>query len=89
MISANHMYRYLFCRSKKTATIDNVDYNTKLVIRPVCREDTGEYVITATNSSGKDSVAINVIVMDKPSPPQGPLLVSLSLCQNLLSPMYQ
>ncbi|CAH1969101.1 unnamed protein product [Acanthoscelides obtectus] len=57
-------------------TIDNVDYNTKIAIRPVNRDDTGEYKVTASNSSGKDTHIINVTVTDKPTPPQGPLQVS-------------
>lgn len=65
-------------KSGKTITIDNVDYNTKLVIRPVKREDSGEYTIIATNSSGKDSVTVNVTVTDKPSKPEGPLQVRSS-----------
>lgn len=56
--------------------MDNIDYNTKLVIRPARREDSGEFTVTATNSSGKDMVAINVVVTDKPSAPEGPLEVS-------------
>lgn len=60
----------------KTITIDNVDYNSKLVIRPASRADSGEYTIIAKNSSGKDSVTVNVLVTDKPTPPQGPLEVS-------------
>lgn len=64
-------------RSGKNVTIDSQDYNTKLVIRPVKRGDSGEYTITATNSSGKDSVTVNVTVTDKPGPPEGPLQVRL------------
>lgn len=45
-------------------------------MRSVQRGDTGEYTITATNSSGKDSATVNVIVTDKPSPPEGPLQVN-------------
>lgn len=56
--------------------IDNVEYNTKIVIRPVKREDSGEYTVTASNSSGRDSHTINVTVTDKPSAPEGPLQVS-------------
>lgn len=62
-------------KSGKTVNIDNVDYNTKLVIRPVKREDSGEYTVIATNSSGKDSVTVTVTVTDKPTPPEGPLQV--------------
>lgn len=56
--------------------LENVDYNTKLIIRNVKRGDSGNYVVTATNSSGKDSVTIQVTVIDVPSPPEGPLEVS-------------
>ncbi|KAL0267677.1 UNVERIFIED_CONTAM: hypothetical protein PYX00_009872 [Menopon gallinae] len=63
-------------KNSKTVTIDNVDYNTKLVIRPVKREDSGDYTITATNSSGRDSVTFNLTVTDKPGKPEGPLQVS-------------
>lgn len=62
-------------KSGRTVSIDNSDYNTKLVIRPVKREDSGEYTVTATNSSGKDSVTVMVTVTDKPSAPEGPLQV--------------
>jgi len=66
-------------RSGKNVSVDNVDYNTKLVIRPVKREDSGEYTITAKNSSGTDSVTVNVTVTDKPGPPEGPLQVSIMI----------
>ncbi|XP_073811656.1 projectin protein bent isoform X33 [Musca autumnalis] len=68
-------WRYSNCplQSGKTVTIESPDYFTKLVIRPAQREDSGEYVVTATNSSGKDTVKINVTVTDKPSAPTGPL----------------
>ena len=62
--------------SNKHVNINNVDYNSKLVIRESVREDSGEYTITAVNSSGKDSVTVNVIVMDKPMPPEGPIVAS-------------
>ena len=62
-------------RSGRNVTVDGADYNTKLVIRPVKRGDSGEYTVTATNSSGKDSVTVNVTVTDKPGPPEGPLQV--------------
>lgn len=37
------------------------------------RDDSGFYTVTATNEHGKDSADIEVIVVDKPGPPQGPL----------------
>lgn len=39
------------------------------------RGNTGQYTVTAVNSSGKDTAIINVVVTDKPTPPVGPLLV--------------
>ena len=65
----------MYFRSGKRVQIDNVDYNTKLVMRPVQRGDSGEFTITASNSSGRDSVTVTVTVTDKPSKPQGPLQV--------------
>lgn len=60
----------------KTIIIENPPYSTKLIIRPVARGNSGEYVVTATNTSGKDSVVINVIVTDKPTAPEGPIEIS-------------
>lgn len=63
-------------RPSKAVTIDSPDYFTKLTVRPVRRDDTGEYTVNAVNSSGKDTVTINVIVTDKPTKPEGPLQVN-------------
>lgn len=60
----------------KTVTLENPPYSTKLIIRPVARANSGEYVVTATNTSGKDSVTIDVVVTDKPTAPEGPLEIS-------------
>lgn len=62
--------------SDRHVNINNVDYNSKLVIRDALRSDTGEYIISATNSSGKDQVTVHVTVTDKPSAPEGPVKVS-------------
>lgn len=62
--------------SNRHVSITSVDYNSKLVIRDTVRGDTGEYVITATNSSGKDKVTVRVTITDKPSKPEGPIKVS-------------
>lgn len=64
-----------FYRSEPHVNIEAVDYYTKLVIRPVSRANSGQYTVTAVNSSGKDTAVINVIVTDKPTPPVGPLQV--------------
>ena len=65
-----------FHRPTKHLNIDNKEYNTKFVMRHAKREDSGEYTITAQNSSGKDTVTVNVTVTDKPGKPEGPLKVS-------------
>ncbi|XP_015183294.1 PREDICTED: twitchin isoform X5 [Polistes dominula] len=62
--------------SDKKVQIDNSDYSTKFSIRPVSRDDSGDYTVTASNSSGRDSVTVQVTVTDKPSPPEGPLQVT-------------
>uniref|UniRef100_A0A1A9V0P1 Twitchin n=1 Tax=Glossina austeni TaxID=7395 RepID=A0A1A9V0P1_GLOAU len=71
-------WRFSNCplQTGKNITIDSIDYYTKLIIRPTERGDSGDYTITATNSSGKDSVQIKVTVTDKPSAPKGPLQIS-------------
>ncbi|XP_013785867.1 twitchin-like, partial [Limulus polyphemus] len=56
--------------------IENVDYNSKLTVRRTTRADCGEYTILAVNSSGKDSAVVKVTIVDKPTPPEGPLEVS-------------
>lgn len=71
-------YQNMPLRPSKAVTIDSPDYFTKLAIRPVRRDDSGEYTVTAVNSSGKDTVTINVIVTDKPSKPEGPMQVLTS-----------
>ncbi|XP_054161595.1 twitchin-like isoform X2 [Oppia nitens] len=56
--------------------IDNEEYNTKLSTRNATRADSGKYLITATNSQGKDQASVNVLVVDVPTPPEGPLDIS-------------
>ena len=53
--------------------IETEDYNTKLTARNATRGDSGVYTITAINSSGRDTVTVQVTVTDKPTPPEGPL----------------
>lgn len=44
--------------------------------RSAKRSDTGNYTIQLTNSAGSDTGTCKVLVVDKPSPPLGPLDVS-------------
>uniref|UniRef100_A0A915DDF3 Twitchin n=1 Tax=Ditylenchus dipsaci TaxID=166011 RepID=A0A915DDF3_9BILA len=57
--------------------ITNEDYKTNFALRNATREHAGKYLLTATNDSGVDSHAVEVIVLGKPSAPGGnPLEVS-------------
>ncbi|KAK0400071.1 hypothetical protein QR680_003339 [Steinernema hermaphroditum] len=56
--------------------LDNQDYRTKLQIRGTEREDSGTYTIRAVNCNGEDVATVKVNVIDKPSAPEGPLVVS-------------
>lgn len=47
--------------------------STKLHISSTVRPDSGKYTITASNDFGSDKADIEVIVVDKPGPPEGPL----------------
>ncbi|GAU87381.1 hypothetical protein RvY_00244-2 [Ramazzottius varieornatus] len=62
-------------RSDSRVKIDNKDYNTHLVIKSSKRGDTGKYVLTATNDSGTDSAEVEVVVLDAPAAPEGPLKI--------------
>ncbi len=39
------------------------------------RSDQGSYTVIAKNCVGKDMVTVNLKVLDKPGPPEGPLKV--------------
>ncbi|KAJ9595175.1 hypothetical protein L9F63_013533, partial [Diploptera punctata] len=61
-------------RGKPLTTIDKYERNTVLTVRRVTRADSGKYKLILTNGSGTcDSVA-DVVVLDKPSSPLGPLV---------------
>lgn len=60
--------------SAERITIEKLERNSILTVRKAVRADSGKYKIILTNSSGTvDSVA-DVIVLDKPTPPKGPLV---------------
>lgn len=56
--------------------IENEDYNTKLSIVDSERRHTGVYKLKAENVNGVDEAEVEVIILDKPSKPEGPLEVS-------------
>jgi predicted phage tail protein len=59
--------------SSRHVEVINVEYNTKLIVRPLTRDDRGEYEIVAVNSSGRDQATVTVNITDKPGAPEGPL----------------
>ena len=63
--------------SKDHLTVDCAKPNvTKLSVILCSRKDTGTYVIKADNSSGHDEASVEVVVLDKPGKPEGPLKIS-------------
>lgn len=61
-------------RSGGRLKIDNPDYATHFHMRNSDRSDSGLYKIHAENVNGEDNATVEVIVMDKPGPPEGPLV---------------
>lgn len=56
-------------------TIDKYEKNTIITVRRCTRADSGKYRLVLTNSSGTCEGIAEVIVLDKPTPPKGPLKV--------------
>ena len=56
--------------------IDDVPYNSKYTNDKAERKDTAVYTVTAVNKYGQDTAEIEVVVVSKPSKPEGPLEVS-------------
>lgn len=56
-------------------TIDRYERNTIITVRRCVRGDSGKYRLVLTNSSGTCEGSAEVIVLDKPKPPKGPLKV--------------
>lgn len=55
-------------------TIERPERNTILTVRKGVRADSGKYKLILTNSSGTIESIGDVVVLDKPSPPKGPLV---------------
>lgn len=58
------------------AQIENEDYISRFTLTKTTRKQSGQYTITASNSSGTDSVTISIKVKSRPTRPKGPLEVS-------------
>lgn len=55
-------------------TVDRPERNTILTVKKAVRGDSGQYKLVLTNSSGTIESVGDVIVLDKPTPPKGPLV---------------
>lgn len=62
--------------SNDRCKVKHTEYHTNLLVRTASRDESGKYMITAENISGKDEVIVRVTVIDKPGMPEGPLKVS-------------
>ncbi|XP_037307899.2 titin-like isoform X1 [Pungitius pungitius] len=62
---------------KETSRLEVVNTSSLSVlhIRRAAREHSGQYSVTASNSSGKHSGEIAVVVLEKPGPPTGPVRI--------------
>lgn len=56
-------------------TLDKYERNTVITVRRAVRGDSGKYMLQLTNSSGTCEKEAEVVVLDKPSAPGGPLKV--------------
>lgn len=61
-------------RDSNRVSQENTSEHTKLCVEVSTRDDSGKYTVTAKNEYGTDSADIEVIVVDKPGMPKGPLL---------------
>lgn len=52
---------------------ETTDNSLLLVIKEACRDDVGTYSIKLINTAGEACADINVVVLDKPVPPTGPI----------------
>ena len=62
-------------KASSRITIENTPKSTLLIIRQAVRIDSGKFTLTLTNSSGSCKATADVVVLDKPAPPEGPLVV--------------
>jgi len=68
-------FKNIELNSNEQIQIDNIEYNTILAITETKRNNSGIYSLKAENINGFDEADVEVIVLDKPSSPEGPLEV--------------
>ncbi len=71
----------VFDGSQKAQVDNPTDNQHYLSIKQCDRNDTGSYVIKASNPSGNDEAKFDLKVVDKPDQPRGPLDISLDPTQ--------
>lgn len=57
-------------------TLISKDYTSIFKIFDCKRSDTGSYMLRATNKNGEDTCSINLVVLDVPTAPEGPIKFS-------------
>jgi len=55
--------------------IDSTETTTLFNIKSAVRGDSGKYKLLLTNSSGQCESTADIVVLDKPTPPEGPLIL--------------
>uniref|UniRef100_A0A8C3F5E2 Titin n=1 Tax=Chrysemys picta bellii TaxID=8478 RepID=A0A8C3F5E2_CHRPI len=56
--------------------IKNTDFKALVIVKDAIRVDGGQYILQASNIAGTKSVPVNVKVLDRPGPPEGPIQVT-------------
>uniref|UniRef100_A0A8C4UM71 Titin n=1 Tax=Falco tinnunculus TaxID=100819 RepID=A0A8C4UM71_FALTI len=56
--------------------IKSTDFATSLSVKEAIRVDSGQYVLLAKNVAGEKKVPVNVKVLDRPGPPEGPVEIT-------------
>uniref|UniRef100_A0A8C3XLQ9 Titin n=1 Tax=Chelydra serpentina TaxID=8475 RepID=A0A8C3XLQ9_CHESE len=56
--------------------IKNTDFKALVIVKDAIRVDGGQYVLQASNIAGTKSVPVNVKVLDRSGPPEGPIQVT-------------
>lgn len=55
--------------------IKNTDFTASLSVKEAIRVDGGQYTLLLKNVGGEKSIGVNVKVLDRPGPPEGPISV--------------
>uniref|UniRef100_A0A8B9ZFX3 Titin n=2 Tax=Anas TaxID=8835 RepID=A0A8B9ZFX3_ANAPL len=56
--------------------IKSTDFATSLSVKEAIRVDSGQYILLAKNVAGEKKVPVNVKVLDRPGPPEGPVEIT-------------